>query len=157
TTVTLNDPQFITVSFPGVPIVPAGLTIDPASITDLDAEFTLDTTGLQNLAKSGPGDIHLVAGEAPTKVGTGNTYRYHVTGNFAADGTQSVTVNFTPHGWSFTTTDAIGLPQPTLASFGNHTWLDIALATSVDTTPATTPVTLTDVLAPSEITLTATG
>ena len=51
--VTLTDPQFINVTFPGAP---EGFGIDPASILDGAAEFTLSYTG-QNLAKTGTGTL----------------------------------------------------------------------------------------------------
>jgi hypothetical protein len=97
--VTLTSAQWLTVNFDAV--VPAGFTLDAASILDLAAEFTLSYSG-QNAAKSGSGTIALVGTVAPQRIGDGNTYRYRVSGDFAVDGTQSVTLVYAPQAWSFT-------------------------------------------------------
>jgi hypothetical protein len=78
---------WLTVNFDNVP---AGYRIDPASITDLAPEFTLTYTG-QNVAKNGTGTIALVAICAEPHRRDQQLPLPRV-GNFAADGTQSVTL-----------------------------------------------------------------
>src|SRR4051794_1362516 len=90
---TINDRNWIDVSFTAA----SSRTIDAASITDLDPEFTL--TG------SGVGSIQLDASRAPTMLPGSNlagtaTFRYWLTGNFTAAG--DVTLTYLPRSWSFT-------------------------------------------------------
>src|SRR5207248_11309673 len=75
----------------GVALAPSSYTIDPASITDLQPEFTLSGPGLNSLK--------LDSGQAPTRLGTTNTYRYWASGTL---GTGSITLTFLPGSWSCT-------------------------------------------------------
>ena len=63
--------------------VPAGFSINPASITDLGKEFDLNYTG-QNASKTGTGTIRLVTDEAPQRIGETNSYRYRIAGRGSA-------------------------------------------------------------------------
>jgi hypothetical protein len=136
TTITLDDPSFITVNFDNIE---AGYKNDPASIQDLAAEFAL--------SYGGTGSISLVNNEAPLRVGETNSYRFRVTGDFVSNGTQTVTLLFNLGAtWSFTKDDyapvAAPLINPSLTN--DRTYIDIAISTSMDLTPLTTPVTITD-------------
>ncbi|HLQ76232.1 MAG TPA: hypothetical protein VK210_02700, partial [Terriglobia bacterium] len=157
-TITLNDPSFISVAFDNVP---TGFQLDPASITDLEGEFTLNYAGT--------GTITLVKNEAPIRVGTTNTYRFRVSGNFVSNGSQTATLVFGGAAtWAFTKDDyapAATTITPT-AEARNRTYIDIRIQTSVDLTPLTTPVTLAAVtsadmlnvrLNPAELALSGVG
>ena len=136
TVLTLDSPSSITVDFDNVP---PGYQIDPASITDFAPEFSLDYTG-QNFAKDGPGHMALDDLVAPTRIGDGNVYRYTVSGDFAADGTQTVTLVFdVADPWSFTS-DADTSGTDTLERAGtattdafdnNRTYLDMSVQPSM--------------------------
>ncbi|MBK8118784.1 MAG: hypothetical protein IPK39_05840 [Sulfuritalea sp.] len=131
-TASLTDAQWLRVNFDNVP---AGFAIDPASITDLDAEFTLSYAG-QNLAKNGAGSIALVSDVAPQRIGNDNTYRFRVTGDFAADGTQSVTLNYIAKSWSFTgetapATVSLAAVDASVLAAASKSYIDIAFAPSV--------------------------
>jgi hypothetical protein len=132
TTVNLTSAQWLTVNFDNVP---ADFRIDPASITDLAAEFSL-SGAVQNVAKNGAGTIALVADVAPQRIGETNSYRFRVSGNFAADGTQSVTLAYTGGAWSYTSeaaaTAASQFNDATTVSSLSHSYLDIALTPSVN-------------------------
>ncbi|MBL8335376.1 MAG: hypothetical protein JNM97_01270, partial [Rhodoferax sp.] len=156
--VTLTSAQWLTVNFDAV--VPAGFTLDAASILDLAAEFTLSYSG-QNAAKSGSGTIALVGTVAPQRIGDGNTYRYRVSGDFAVDGTQSVTLVYAPQAWSFTsataaTAAAQAADASTLAA-ASHSYIDIAFTPSVQVNPASAPYTITAVPQSGDITLSGAG
>ena len=86
----LNNRSYLDVSLH----VPAGHLLDPASVIDLDPEFTLSGAGLG----SGPHAVHLDATQSPVLVNAGtNTYRYWVVGEFVAG---AVNVTFTSGSWA---------------------------------------------------------
>ena len=146
TTITLDDPSYIAVEFD---TAPAGFQIDAASITDLEPEF--------GLSYSGPGSIELVDDEAPIFDEDTNTWRFRVTGDFVADGSQTVTLTFgSEAAWSFTKDDHAPIPATLSESSAdnNRTYIDIEVKPSVDTTPEDTPITIapgTDSLEPADI------
>jgi len=149
TTVTLNDPSYITVNFDNIE---AGYKINPESITDLAAEFAL--------SYSGSGTIALSTTEAPIRVGSTNSYKFRVTGNFVSNGSQTATLLFNLGStWSFTKDDyqpgTATLVNPSASN--NQTYIDIAVATSTDLTPATTPITMTNGLDLVDITFDGAG
>ncbi|HTD67964.1 MAG TPA: hypothetical protein VK846_15675, partial [Candidatus Limnocylindria bacterium] len=149
TTITLDDPSFITVNFDDLE---AGFQNDPSSILDLAAEF--------GLSYSGTGAITLVGNEAPLRLGDTNSYRFRVSGDFVSDGTETVTLLFNiGDTWSFTQEDyAPGTAMLTNPSATNdRTYIDVAIATSVDITPLTSPLTITDALDGPEIQITGAG
>jgi hypothetical protein len=140
----LTNALWLTVNFDNVP---AGFRIDPASIIDLDAEFSLAPYTGQNAAKNGTGTLALVAGVAPQRIGETNSYRFRVTGNFATDGTQSVALNYIAKSWSFIGESAAGVSavwveasvaSPTvdasLLAAASTSYIDIALTPSVKLT-----------------------
>jgi hypothetical protein len=132
----------------------------PGSITDLAAEFGLTYTG-QNAARNGTGTIALVGTVAPQRIGEGNTFRYRVSGDFAADGTQSVTLNYAAQAWSFTSAEAATAPDQsvdasTLAT-ASHSYIDIAFTPSVQINPAQAPYTIDTVPESTDITLSGAG
>jgi hypothetical protein len=140
---TLDNRQWLTIDFDNVP---SGFQIDPASITDLAPEIMLSYTG-QNAAKTGAGTISLVQDVAPERIGETNTYRFRVTGDFASDGTQSVSLQFNDDSWSFTSSTAAvqarvlndDLPTPALVgsvdaavlAARTSSYIDIAFTPSV--------------------------
>ncbi|PYQ00803.1 MAG: hypothetical protein DMF83_27255, partial [Acidobacteria bacterium] len=110
----INNRNYIDVAF-AAPTSPAGLAIDEGSITDLAPEFTLTGDGL--------GSVVLDNSRAPVVVGTSTntkTFRYWLTGAFAASG--KVTLTMLPDTWAFNVTDFDltdtdpGLATPTTVS-----------------------------------------
>ncbi|MFL5757719.1 MAG: hypothetical protein ACJ77N_15690, partial [Chloroflexota bacterium] len=99
----INDRNWIDVDFTA-PSTPVGIAVDDASIMDLAPEFTLTGAGL--------GTVTLDNTRAPVLLGTPagktKTYRYWLTGNFAASGT--VTLTYLAGTWSF---DLATLPSIT--------------------------------------------
>ncbi|HMJ90340.1 MAG TPA: hypothetical protein VK530_11010, partial [Candidatus Acidoferrum sp.] len=149
TTITLDDPSFVTVNFDNIE---AGFSNDPASILDLGAEF--------GLSYSGAGSIALVSGEAPLRIGTTNSYKFRVTGDFVNDGTQTVLLQFNADAaWSFTQDNHLpGTATLTNAGdFNGRTYVDIAVATSRDLTPGPTPLSFTNDLEIGDIQITGVG
>jgi hypothetical protein len=127
TTITLDDPSYIEVDFD---TAPAGFQIDPASIADLAAEFSL--------SYGGAGSIELVNDEAPIRVADTNTWRFRVTGDFVSDGSQTVTLTFGSDAtWSFTKDGFDPAPAVlTVATTDNErTYIDIKVMPSVDIMP----------------------
>src|SRR2546426_3924389 len=91
----INDRSYIDVAFVA-PTSPTGLAIDEGSVTDLAPEFTLTGDGL--------GSVVLDNSRAPVLVGTSTkTFRYWLTGAFAASG--KVTLTMLPDTWAVNVTD----------------------------------------------------
>jgi hypothetical protein len=155
--VRLTSSQWLTVDFDNVP---AGYSIDSASITDLADEFVITYTGL-NAGKTAAGNISLVAGVAPQRIGETNFYRFRVTGNFAADSTQTVSLSFTNRAWSFTSeTAAVAAtqsPDATTLAAASTSYFDIALTPSVQTNTALAQYTINQAPTYDQITLTGNG
>ncbi|MBT8438744.1 MAG: hypothetical protein KJO91_03385, partial [Gammaproteobacteria bacterium] len=150
--ITLTDTQWIEVDFDNVP---EGYVIDPASVTDLSAEFTVTLDGVTDKT------IELVTDVAPERVDETNTYRYRVSGDFLADGSQSVTLDFIDGSWSYTSeTVAIDDNQTADASTlksASLSYIDIALTPSVNVNDPTQPYTIDVIPLSGEITLSGNG
>ncbi|MHC4428409.1 MAG: hypothetical protein ACYS0D_07370, partial [Planctomycetota bacterium] len=82
----LNGRNYIDITFPGAP---GGFTIDPASITDLGAEFELTGPGL--------GTVTLDSSQAPVDLG-GGVFRFWLSGNFNVQDTIEVVLPEAPEG-----------------------------------------------------------
>ncbi|MBV5331798.1 hypothetical protein JZU69_05435, partial [bacterium] len=153
----LNNAQWLTVNFDNIP---AGYSLDSTSITDLLAEFSLTYSG-QNAAKTGAGTISLVDGVAPQRLGDTNSYRFRVSGDFATDSTQTVTLGYIDHSWSFSSEAvATATNQSVDASdlaAASKSYIDIALKPSVDLTPTTTPQSIIDIPDNAQIALSGNG
>jgi hypothetical protein len=108
----LNKRNYIDVTFPDPPS--SEYEINPASITDLPAEFRLTGDGV--------GDVKLDAEQAPLQLGalSARTFRYWVTGTFAPG---DVTVEFLPKTWSFTKNGYD--PSDTTATITKPTFVDV--------------------------------
>jgi len=102
-----------------IPTAPAGYELDPVSVTDLLPEITLT----HNSGKT----IELLDTEAPVRIGGTNTFSYRIRGNYAYDGTETVTVSFITGSWSFIKTgqtfDPITIVNP--AQYNEKTYLDV--------------------------------
>ncbi|MBT8144808.1 MAG: hypothetical protein KJO55_08905, partial [Gammaproteobacteria bacterium] len=128
--ITLDNASFISVDFD---TAPDGYVIDPDSITDLAAEFSLSYSG-QNFAKTGTGTIALSDIEAPQRIGDSNVYRFAVTGDFAVDGTQTVTLVFDKADpWAFTSSAVPLAPYtvPDAETDNNRTYIDLLVMPSM--------------------------
>ncbi len=86
----INGRAWITVTFTN----PTLFTIDPASITDLAAEFQLSGPGLGTIQLDGTQAPQLVSSTATTA-----TYRYWLTGRFADTG--AVNITYLANSWSY--------------------------------------------------------
>src|SRR4030095_6646919 len=120
-----------------------GFAIDPASITDSGDEFVLSSDPAVN--------VQLDTGVAPVRTGSGNTWRYRVTGNFQVSGTTvtpaDVTVTFTGQTWSVidlnatATTASLGSD---LSTTNNRTYLDVTFRATQGNTLNTSSITDTE-------------
>src|SRR5262249_21866563 len=118
--VTVTDGSSLDVTFPDPP---SGYAIDPFSITDSGNEFSLSSDPAVQ--------VQLNTDVMPVPVGTGNTYRYRVSGNFQVSGSTvqpvDVTVTFTNQSWSFIDLNATAatVSLGSLATTNNRTYLDV--------------------------------
>ena len=138
---TLQSRGYIDVSF----TLPSGYVLDVASITDLAAEFTLTGAGL--------GSVKLDSGQAPVRladVGGNPTFRYWISGAFAADASadDTVALEFIPNSVGFT--KAGTNPASTTVTLNNSQWITV----NFDNVPAgfsLDPGSITDLAAEFDI------
>ena len=92
----LNSARYVDVTFDNIP---ADFEIDPASITDLAAEFTISTsaTGKTVALDSERMPLQLFGDNIAD-----NTYRFYFTDTSTVESNDRVTLDFTDQSWSFT-------------------------------------------------------
>ena len=114
----LNDRNWIDVDFVK-PTSPTGIVIDPASIADLDPEFTLGGSGI--------GSITLDTSKLPTRLADPNAdtlrFRFWLNGRFAETGTVKVT--FLAGTWAYNVPTLTGSLGVTLALTGGEQFLTV--------------------------------
>ena len=94
-TATVSTNGVLTVTFPGPPASPSGLALDPNSIIRKAASL------FSSVSLTGE-TITLIAGRAPTEVGTSSTFLFPVTVSPAITSAMNATVAFNQNAWSFT-------------------------------------------------------